>query len=65
MQPPAKGCNYFELLGVKTELFDLDTQQLEKRYKMLMAQLHPDRFMQKSQTEQQFSLVSPEVTAIR
>eukprot|EP00293_Proteomonas_sulcata_P021225 CAMPEP_0184289406 /NCGR_PEP_ID=MMETSP1049-20130417/1874_1 /TAXON_ID=77928 /ORGANISM="Proteomonas sulcata, Strain CCMP704" /LENGTH=193 /DNA_ID=CAMNT_0026596207 /DNA_START=131 /DNA_END=712 /DNA_ORIENTATION=- len=56
MQPPAQGCNYFELLGMPEELFDLNPKQLEQRYKMLMAKLHPDRFMQKSQEEQSFSV---------
>ena len=53
-QPAVTGVNVFELFGI-IEHFDLDSSDLEKRYKKLMSQLHPDRFMQKSAEEQLYS----------
>ena len=54
IQPPGEGGTLFGLFGIAHE-FDLNVEDLERRYKKLMTQLHPDRFMQKSGTEQQHS----------
>ena len=46
---------YYELLGIPRSLnFSLD--ELQKRYYELSRQLHPDRFMQKPEAEQQRAL---------
>jgi molecular chaperone HscB len=54
IQPPAEKADLFELFGI-VHRFDVDTKDLERRYKKMMAQLHPDRFMQKSEEEQRYS----------
>ena len=57
MQPPDPSLSYFTLLAVPGEGFDLDKKSLEEQYKNLMRELHSDRYMQKSPTEQAFSSV--------
>jgi len=47
--------DYYELLGIPRSL-DLSLDELQKRYYELSRQLHPDRFMQKPETEQQRAL---------
>jgi len=64
MQPPAPDCNYFELLGIKDETFNIDIARLEQQYKQLMIQLHPDKYMQKSVTEQEMSAAQSSVVNI-
>ena len=54
--------NYFELFGLP-QAFRLDTAELDKRYKQLQAQWHPDRFAgeddgKRLQALQQTSLVN-------
>jgi molecular chaperone HscB len=56
IQPAEEGGTLFELFGIAHE-FDIDVQDLELRYKKLMTQLHPDRFMQKGNAEQHHSAV--------
>lgn len=57
VQPPDETVSYFTLLDVPEERFDLDTTALEGRYKDMMREMHPDRYMQRSPTEQGFSTV--------
>ena len=40
--------NYFELFGLKTD-YQIDRQELRKRFRQLMRKLHPDLFAQKEQ----------------
>ncbi len=47
--------NYYELLGIPKSL-NLSLDELQKRYYELSRQLHPDRFMQKPEVEQQRAL---------
>jgi len=47
--------DYYQLLGIPRSL-NLSLDELQKRYYELSRQLHPDRFMQKPQTEQQRAL---------
>lgn len=58
MLPIPRGTNFFELLGEEEETFTIDVKALDARYKKMMSQMHPDKFMQKSPTEQQLSAVS-------
>jgi molecular chaperone HscB len=46
---------YYELLGIPRSL-NLSLGELQKRYYELSRQLHPDRFMQKPEAEQQRAL---------
>src|SRR6202047_188971 len=46
---------YYELLGMRRRL-NLSLDELQKRYYELSRQLHPDRFMQKPEAEQQRAL---------
>ena len=47
--------DYYELLGIPRRL-NLSLDELQKRYYELSRQLHPDRFMQKPEAEQQRAL---------
>ena len=47
--------DYYELLGIPRGL-NLSLDELQKRYYELSRQLHPDRFMQKPEAEQQRAL---------
>lgn len=47
--------DYYELLGIPRSL-SLPLDELQKRYYELSRQLHPDRFMQKSEAERQRAL---------
>jgi molecular chaperone HscB len=47
--------DYYELLGIPRSL-NLSLDELQKRYYELSRQLHPDRFMQKPEVEQQRAL---------
>ena len=58
MQPPDDTVSYFTLLEVPEERFDINTTALEGQYKSMIRELHPDRHMDKSRTEQGFSTVS-------
>ncbi|KJE90842.1 hypothetical protein CAOG_02084 [Capsaspora owczarzaki ATCC 30864] len=52
--PPALSGTYFDLFGLPVS-FDLDTANLERLFRQLQWKLHPDRFSQKSPTEQEYS----------
>jgi molecular chaperone HscB len=47
--------DYYQLLGIPRSL-NLSLDELQKRYYELSRQLHPDRYMQKPQAEQQRAL---------
>jgi molecular chaperone HscB len=47
--------DYYQLLGIPRSL-NLSLDELQKRYYELSRQLHPDRFMQKPEAEQQRAL---------
>ncbi|KAJ8711019.1 hypothetical protein PYW07_008261 [Mythimna separata] len=54
LQQPAKGDNYFKIMGVM-ESYDLDETELAKKYKELQKYLHPDKFANRQQKEQEIS----------
>ncbi|KAK3538872.1 hypothetical protein QTP86_018766 [Hemibagrus guttatus] len=54
IQPPHEKATYFEILNCD-QMFALDTQKLQGKYIELQRSLHPDKFSQKSQTEQRYS----------
>jgi len=54
IQPPSKKMTYFELMGSSTA-FDIDTTQLNEKYKELQWKLHPDRFSDVSEEEKKIS----------
>jgi molecular chaperone HscB len=54
LQPPPSEVDPFAMLGLEPE-FELDATALDKRYRVLAAQLHPDRFGSKCAREQTFS----------
>ncbi|WP_158529608.1 Fe-S protein assembly co-chaperone HscB [Parvibium lacunae] len=47
--------NFFELLGLPQQ-FALDREHLSKRWRELQAQVHPDRYVQASATEQRLAM---------
>ncbi|KAL8622812.1 hypothetical protein ACOMHN_026933 [Nucella lapillus] len=51
VQKPVDKITFFTLLGVE-ESFDVDVKKLSQVYKDLQKHLHPDKFSQKSETEQ-------------
>jgi len=53
LQPPP--ANYYSLFAVPRRL-DLNTGDLQKRFYELSRELHPDRFMRKSEREREYSL---------
>jgi len=53
LQPPPS--DYYTLLGLDRKL-KLNTADLQQRFYELSRQLHPDRFMRKSEAERQYSL---------
>lgn len=54
IQPPDESLNYFDLFSLP-DTFDIDPQLLEKRYKGLQWNLHPDKMGRKAAEEQEFS----------
>ncbi|XP_062874358.1 iron-sulfur cluster co-chaperone protein HscB [Trichomycterus rosablanca] len=54
IQPPDQSLNYFHIFNCD-QIFNLDTQKLQRRFLELQRSLHPDNFSQKSQTEQRYS----------
>lgn len=56
MSTPRTFCQtYFELLGLPVE-FDIDLLALNKNYKALQREMHPDRFVGRSEHEQRLSV---------
>ncbi|XP_050353589.1 iron-sulfur cluster co-chaperone protein HscB [Nymphalis io] len=54
LQRPDKSENYFKILGVK-ETYDLDENELSKKYKELQKYLHPDKYANRGEEEQEIS----------
>ncbi|XP_023947624.2 iron-sulfur cluster co-chaperone protein HscB [Bicyclus anynana] len=54
LQKPDKAENYFCILGVK-ETYDVDETDLAKKYKDLQKYLHPDKYANRDQKEQEIS----------
>ncbi|XP_013189578.2 iron-sulfur cluster co-chaperone protein HscB [Amyelois transitella] len=54
LQKPKKEDNYFKVLGVK-ETYDLNENNLAKRYKDLQKYLHPDKFGARDKAEREVS----------
>ncbi|EFJ50682.1 hypothetical protein VOLCADRAFT_88456 [Volvox carteri f. nagariensis] len=55
IQPPDESLNYFELFSLPETSFDISPQLLERRYKQLQWNLHPDKMGHKPAEEQEFS----------
>ncbi|GAX75929.1 hypothetical protein CEUSTIGMA_g3372.t1 [Chlamydomonas eustigma] len=58
IQPLDTSLNYFEVLGMPNMQFDLDLEMLEKQYKRLQWQIHPDRLAARTPQEQDYSAQS-------
>ncbi|XP_042866683.1 iron-sulfur cluster co-chaperone protein HscB-like [Penaeus japonicus] len=54
LQPADSKRNHFEVMGVEKR-FGLDTKQLTRTFRLLQAQVHPDKFSLKSEREQQYA----------
>ncbi|XP_058808336.1 iron-sulfur cluster co-chaperone protein HscB [Phymastichus coffea] len=54
LQKPPKDLNYFDIIGVKQD-FDISVEDVQKKYRKLQTLLHPDRFGQKTEKEQDLS----------
>ncbi|XP_038214099.1 iron-sulfur cluster co-chaperone protein HscB isoform X2 [Zerene cesonia] len=54
LQNPDDKDNYFKLMGIN-ETYDLDETDLAKRYKELQKYLHPDKYANRDQKEQEIS----------
>ncbi|KAK3923703.1 Iron-sulfur cluster co-chaperone protein HscB [Frankliniella fusca] len=54
LQEPGSNYNYFKLLGVN-QTFDIDNQELSKKFRHLQSVLHPDKFSNASESEQSYS----------
>ena len=54
IQPLIGHCSYFETFGIP-KAYDLDPKELEHAFFELQKTMHPDRYGQKSSTEQDFS----------
>ena len=64
--PPILNVTYFDILGVQMK-FDLNTEQLTKKFRDLQRILHPDKFSQKTMVISRFMCdysysISPYVT---
>jgi molecular chaperone HscB len=55
IQPVGRGEDYFSLLGLPRD-FSLDVAELERRFRELSRQLHPDRFARAEPRERRLSL---------
>ena len=55
IQPPARGADYFALLGLPRKLL-LDAADLERRFHQLSWKLHPDNFAGAGEYERELSL---------
>ncbi|KJH47224.1 Fe-S protein assembly co-chaperone HscB [Dictyocaulus viviparus] len=54
IQPPAEAQNLFEYIGLPVS-FDIKESLLKKRFRELQSELHPDKFQNASQHEQEIS----------
>src|ERR1700733_4352958 len=55
IQPPARGTDYFALLGLPRKL-TLNAGELEQRFHQMSWKLHPDNFVRASEREREISL---------
>lgn len=55
LEPSSRNSDYFSLFNLPVR-FDVDLEALDRTYKAMQRQLHPDRFSNKSEVEQRFSL---------
>ncbi|GLI59059.1 hypothetical protein VaNZ11_000889 [Volvox africanus] len=55
IQPPDETLNYFELFSLPETSFDINPRLLERRYKQLHWNVHPDKMGQKPTEEREFS----------
>jgi len=53
-QPDCPSCNHFDLLGLPTT-YNIDVKQLERRFKALQMDLHPDKFSRASESQHELS----------
>ncbi|GLH09739.1 Uncharacterized protein GBIM_14778 [Gryllus bimaculatus] len=54
LQKPNKNINYYDILGIDST-FDLDTNDLTKKYRKLQSILHPDKYASSSENERNIS----------
>ncbi|XP_022115068.1 iron-sulfur cluster co-chaperone protein HscB [Pieris rapae] len=54
LQKPDNVDNYFKLMGID-ESYDLDEEDLSKKYKQLQRYLHPDKYANRNNMEQEIS----------
>lgn len=57
MSAPSAGENFFELFGLERD-FNLDADDLSRRYRKLQAAAHPDKFAGESEAEKQAALAA-------
>lgn len=55
IQPADLVLNYFELFGLSNLTFDVDLGMLDRQFKLLQWQLHPDKAVGKSEEEKHFA----------
>lgn len=55
LQYPSKNMNYFELFGV-SQTFDVNLEDLSKKFKEMQMTFHPDKFTNKSKVLKQCTL---------
>lgn len=56
IQPPNPQRNHFEVLGIQAQ-YQIDSGELERRFKDLSRLLHPDRFVLADAAERRYSLL--------
>jgi hypothetical protein len=49
-------CNFFELFGMETPKYQINTEQIEQKYRNLQKQMHPDKFATYSNDEKLISI---------
>ncbi|CAK9800241.1 Iron-sulfur cluster co-chaperone protein HscB [Anthophora plagiata] len=54
LQEPPENLTYFDVMGI-SKSYDVTFTEIQKKYKALQKQLHPDKFSNKSEKEKQLS----------
>ncbi|CAK9806241.1 Iron-sulfur cluster co-chaperone protein HscB [Anthophora quadrimaculata] len=54
LQEPPENLTYFDIMGI-SKSYDVTFSEIQKKYKGLQKQLHPDKFSNKSEKEKQLS----------